>query len=143
MKHQNGFSLIEVLVALVIIAIMGSVVALNLVPTLDDAKVKSTQSEIYNLANAVTLFQTQQGFLPTQNQGLEALVREPTTPPLAPRYPQGGYLQSVEVPRDAWERPYIYLTPGRENQPFEILSYGADGLEGGRGADSDLSSVQQ
>jgi len=142
MKQKNGFSLIEVLVALVIIAIMGSVVALNLVNTTDDAKIKSTQAEIDTLANALTLYKVQQGFLPSQQQGIEALVRAPTSAPIPPRYPQGGYLQSIDVPLDAWGRPYIYLTPGRENQPFEIISYGADGLEGGSGADADLSNLQ-
>jgi general secretion pathway protein G len=141
MKGRNGFSLIEVLVALVIIAIMGSVVALNLVGTSDDAKVTSTRAEVNTLASALTLYQAQQGNLPTQQQGLEALVRKPTTSPIPPRYPQGGYLVSREVPGDAWERPYIYLTPGRDGQPFEIISYAADGQEGGTGANADISSA--
>jgi general secretion pathway protein G len=142
MNNKAGFSLIEVLVALVIVAIMGSVVALQLVGTGDEAKVTSTQAEVKTLATALTLFKTQQGFLPSQNQGLEALIREPTTPPLAPRYPAGGYLQSTTIPVDGWDNPYIYLIPGRENQPFEILSYGADGIEGGSGVNADISNVQ-
>lgn len=142
MKQKTGFSLVEVLVALVIIAIMGSVVVLNLVGTTDEAKITSTQAEIDTLASAVTLYKVQQGFFPSQQQGLEALIREPTTEPRPPRYPQGGYLQSVEMPLDGWDRPYIYLIPGRENQPFEIISYGADGLEGGSGADADLSNLK-
>ncbi|MEX2606417.1 MAG: type II secretion system major pseudopilin GspG [Kiritimatiellia bacterium] len=139
--QKNGFSLIEVLVALVIIAIMGSVVALNLVGTTDEANITSTRAEINTLAGALTLYQSQQGVLPSQQQGLEALVRAPTTPPAPPRYPQGGYLTSREVPTDAWGRPYVYLIPGRENEPFELISYGADGLEGGTGANADLSSA--
>lgn len=139
--RTHGFSLIEVLVALVIIAIMGSVVALNLVGTADEAKITSTRAEINTLASALTLYQSQQGNLPTQQQGLEALVQEPTTPPVPPRYPRGGYLTSREVPADAWGRPYVYLVPGRENEPFEIISYGADGLEGGTGPNADLSSA--
>lgn len=143
MKRTNthGFSLIEVLVALVIIAIMGSVVALNLVGTTDEAKITSTRAEVNTLASALTLYQSQQGTLPTQQQGLEALVRKPTTPPIPPRYPQGGYLVSRNVPTDAWGRPYVYLVPGRENEPFEIISYGADGLEGGTGPHADISSA--
>jgi len=141
MNRKSAFSLVEVLVALVIIAIMGSVVALNLAGTTDEAKIQSTQAEIDTLATAVTLFQAQQGFLPTQRQGLTVLVRPPVREPLAPRYPQGGYLQSSEVPTDAWENPYIYLTPGRDGQPYEIISYGADGIEGGTGPDADLSSA--
>ncbi|WFB36622.1 type II secretion system major pseudopilin GspG [Kiritimatiellota bacterium B12222] len=140
-QQKAGFSLVEVLVALVIIAIMGAVVALNLGGATDDAKINATQTEIKTIATAITLFKSQQGFLPTQTQGLEALVREPTTEPKPKRYPVGGYLQTVEVPKDAWDNPYIYLIPGRENQPFEIISYGADGLEGGEGVNADLSNL--
>jgi general secretion pathway protein G len=141
MNRKSAFSLVEVLVALVIIAIMGSVVALNLSGTTDEAKIQSTRAELDTLATAVTLFEAQQGFLPTQRQGLTALVREPTRDPLPPRYPQGGYLQSSEVPLDAWNRAYVYLTPGRDGQPFEIFSYGADGIEGGDGPNADLSTA--
>lgn len=141
MNTKRAFSLVEVLVALVIIAIMGSVVALNLAGTTDEAKIQSTRAELNTLSTALTLFQAQQGFLPTQNQGLNALVQAPTREPLAPRYPQGGYLQSREVPQDAWENPYIYLTPGREGQPYELISYGADGIEGGTGPNADLSTA--
>ena len=139
--NKDGFSLVEVLVALVIIAIMGGVVMLNLAGTTDEAKIQGTRAELDNLANAMTLFQAQQGFLPTQRQGLSALVKEPTLEPLPPRYPQGGYLQSTDVPLDAWENPYVYLIPGRDGQPYEIISYGADGLEGGTGPDADLSTA--
>ena len=141
-RSRHGFSLVEVLVALVIIAIMGSVVALNLSGSTDQAKVTSTQAELDTLSAAVILFQAQQGFLPTQQQGLDALINAPQSEPLAPRYPQGGYLQSREVPLDGWERPYVYLIPGRSGEPFEIFSYGADGLEGGSEADADLSTTE-
>lgn len=140
MNTKSAFSLVEVLVALVIIAIMGSVVVLNLAGTTDEAKIQSTNAELNTLTSAITLFQAQQGFLPTQRQGLDALVQAPTREPLAPRYPQGGYLQSSEVPRDAWDRPYVYLTPGRNGEPYEIISYGADGIEGGEGPNADLST---
>jgi general secretion pathway protein G len=140
MKSKAAFSLVEVLVALVIIAIMGSVVALNLAGTTDEAKIQSTRAELDTLASAITLFQAQQGFLPTQRQGLQVLVQEPTREPLAPRYPQGGYLQSTDIPTDAWDNPYVYLTPGRDGQPYEIISYGADGIEGGSGPNADLST---
>jgi general secretion pathway protein G len=140
-RGRQGFSLIEVLVALAIIAILGGVVALNLVGVTEDAKVKSTRAELQTLTTALTLFQAQQGFLPTQQQGLAALVEAPTTPPLAPRYPPGGYLMSRELPRDAWERPFVYLQPARDGRPFEVISYGADGLQGGTGANADLSTA--
>ncbi len=138
---KQGFSLVEVLIALVIVAIMGAVVALNVIGSADEAKGTATRAQIKTLASALSLFKSQQGFLPTQTQGLEALVRAPASPPLPPRYPQGGYLDSRNVPADAWNRPFVYLVPGRDGLPFEIISYGADGMEGGDGADSDLSSA--
>lgn len=137
---RAGFSLIEVLVAVVIVAIMSTVVALNLVGTADEARVTQTRAQLTTLETALVQYKSQQGFLPTEAQGLEALVREPQTPPVPPRYPAGGYLGSREVPLDGWERPFLYLVPGRDNQPFEVVSYGADGFEGGTGADADLST---
>ena len=138
--NKAGFSLAEVLVALIIVAIMSTVVALNLADTAEEARITGTRAQLNTLETALVQFKSQQGFLPTEAQGLEALVREPTTPPLPPRYPQGGYLSSREVPADGWERPFLYLVPGRDNQPFEVISYGADGFEGGTGADADLST---
>jgi general secretion pathway protein G len=138
--NRDGFSLIEVLVALVIVAIMSTVVALNLAGTADEARVTSTRSQLATLKTALIQYKSQQGFFPTEAQGLEALVREPETPPVPPRYPQGGYLGSREVPVDGWERPFLYIVPGRDNQPFEVISYGADGFEGGTGADADLGT---
>ncbi len=138
---RAGFSLVEVLIALVIVAILGGVVALNLVGTTDEAKITGTRTQIQVLSTALKLYNAQQGQLPTQSQGLEALLRAPTQPPIPPRYPQGGYLESRTVPLDAWGRPFLYLVPGREGQPYEIISYGADGIPGGQGKDADLSNA--
>jgi general secretion pathway protein G len=138
--RKQGFSLVEVLVALVIVAIMSTVVAVNLIGTSSEARVASAQSQLANFETALSLYNTQQGTLPTLRQGLAALVEAPAVPPLPPRYPQGGYLNSSSVPDDPWGNPYIYLTPGRNGEPFEVISYGADGLEGGEGFDADLST---
>lgn len=140
MRNKDGFSLIEVLVALVIIAIMGSVVAINLSGATDEARIQSTQAQLDNFATAMTLFKTKHGFFPTQQQGLDALVQAPTREPLAVGYQEGGYLDSTTIPMDAWGNPYIYLIPGRSGKPYEILSYGADGIEGGEGPNADLST---
>lgn len=139
MKSRSGFSLIEVLIAIVIVAIMGGLVALNL--DTDGPRVTRTRAQMDTLAQALRLYQAQQGALPTQQQGLEALVEKPTRPPRPPRYPEGGYLDSRRVPLDGWDRPFIYLIPGRTGEAFEIISYGRDGLEGGTGYDADLSTA--
>jgi general secretion pathway protein G len=143
MRHRDraGFSLVEVLIALVIVAILGGVVALNLVGATDEAKITGTRSQIQVLSTGLKLYQAQQGNLPTQGQGLDALVQAATQPPVPPRFPPGGYLDSRTAPNDAWGRPFLYLVPGRQGQPYEIISYGADGLSGGQGKDADLSSA--
>jgi len=138
---KHGFSLTEVLVALVILTIIGAIVAGSVAGQLERAKVDTTRIQIKTLADQLRLFQAQQGFLPTQQQGLQALVEAPTRPPLAPRYPSGGYLESRNVPADAWGNAFLYLIPGRNGTAFEIISYGADGIEGGTAADADLSSA--
>ncbi len=138
---KHGFSLIEVLIALVIVAIMGTMVALSLGGATDEARVVTTQSNIRTLSNALRLYQSQNGMFPTQEQGLEALVREPTRPPLPPRYQEGGYLDSRNLPLDAWDRPFVYLIPGRGGEAYEIISYGADGVQGGTGINAEISSA--
>ena len=141
-KNTSGFSLIEVLIALVIVAIMGALVGLSLGGATDEAKVVQTRAQINTLAEAVRLFNAQQNFYPTQQQGLQALVQEPTTPPRPPRYPSEGYLGRRTLPDDAWGRPFVYLIPGRAGEPFEILSYGADGMDGGTGVNAVISSSE-
>lgn len=140
MNAKQGFSLVEVLVALAIVAIMSAVVAVNVMGASDDARISSAKAQLGNFETALSLYNTQQGQLPTLRQGLAALVTAPTAPPLATRYPQGGYLNSNEVPLDPWKNPYVYFAPGRNGQPFEVVSYGADGLEGGEGTNADLST---
>jgi general secretion pathway protein G len=88
----------------------------------------------------VELFRAEQGQLPTQEQGLEALVRKPTLPPVPEKFPAEGYLNSPNLPPDPWKHPYIYLVPGRQNEPFEIISYGSDGEPGGQGDAADITS---
>jgi general secretion pathway protein G len=131
---------VEVLVALVIVGIMSAVVAINLVGKADEARRVRTQSQLVNLKTALIEYQGQQGAYPTEAQGLEALIREPTVPPVPRRFPPGGYLDSREVPLDGWDRPFLYLQPGRDGLPFEVISFGADGREGGEAYDADLST---
>lgn len=137
---KAAFSLIEVLIALVIIAILGAVVGLNLVNQPDEARIVSTRTQIQTIADGLKLYKSQQGSLPSSEQGLQALVSPSTVEPVPRNFPQGGYLSSREVPDDAWGNPFRYLIPGRNNEPFEVISFGADGEAGGEGADADLSS---
>ncbi len=82
----------------------------------------------------------EQNQVPTQQQGLKALCVKPDIAPIPDKYPEDGYLDSRNLPKDPWNRDYLYLVPGRSNETFEVISYGSDGEPGGTGTAGDLSS---
>lgn len=130
-----AFTLTEMLVVLVIIGLLAAIVGPRLFTRLDDAKQRTTMLQITNLAAAVDLFRIDMERLPTQEEGLSALV---TAPPDASNW-VGPYLARDRLPKDPWGNDYFYeLDPvaGR----YAIISYGADGRAGGDGAARDLRS---
>ena len=138
--RSSGFTLIEILVVIAIMAILATVVVVNVADKPGKAKVSAAMLQLKILHSAVQVFRTEQGTVPTQAQGLAALVARPTRPPIPEHYPQDGYLDGIAVPTDPWGEPYIYLVPGRHGESFEIISYGSDGERGGEGDARDLSS---
>ncbi|MBN1268169.1 MAG: type II secretion system major pseudopilin GspG [Kiritimatiellae bacterium] len=137
---SSGFTLIEILVVLIIITILAGVVSVSVLRKPGEARVAAARMQIKQLQTAVRLYHAEQNGFPTQNQGLEALVRKPSTDPVPKEYPAEGYLDSSEIPLDPWGNPYVYLVPGRKNEPFEVICYGSDGEPGGEGEAADLSS---
>ncbi|MBP7276411.1 MAG: type II secretion system major pseudopilin GspG [Kiritimatiellae bacterium] len=140
-RRRRGFTLTELMVALTIITIMTGVIALNVVKYVEKARVQRAVADVKVLAAAVMEYDADHRRYPTPEQGLEALVRKPTRPPVPAEYPAGGYLQTDNLPLDPWNRPYVYVTPGPEGRPFEILSLGRDGVVGGMGQDADISNL--
>ncbi len=138
---RAGFTLVEILVVIAIISLLAGVVLLNIAPQIGMGSQAAAKAQIQVLSSAATTYRMAHGRYPTQQQGLDALVRKPSQEPIPENYPDGGYLSGRTVPPDPWKRPYIYLIPGRQNENFEILSYGADGEPGGSSADADVSSV--
>ncbi|MBP1590100.1 MAG: type II secretion system major pseudopilin GspG [Kiritimatiellae bacterium] len=136
-----AFTLVEMLVVLAIISLLAGVVVLNVAPHLLAGSQGKAKAQIQVFTTALQTYRMEQGRYPTREQGLEALVQKPTIPPIPPRYPDAGYLGSRTLPLDPWDAPYIYLIPGRQGEAFEVLTYGADGEEGGTGADQDISSA--
>jgi len=130
----------EILVVVAIIGILVSIVAVNIGHKPSEARVDATRMDLRALQAALQMFKAEAGSFPTQEQGLDALIRKPARPPLPDPYPAGGYLQSVRLPRDAWGQPFIYLAPGRHSEPYEIISYGSDRAPGGTGYAEDLST---
>lgn len=140
-SRKTGFTLIEVLIVLVILVGLATLVSVNVVRHQAEARVRTAQVQIRQLQQAVNLYRAEQGRPPTQEQGLEALVRRPAIPPVPARYPEEGYLESRRLPRDPWGNEYVYLSPGRDGLPFEIISLGSDGETGGEGDAADISSA--
>lgn len=139
-RKTAGFTLVEILVVLAIISLLAGVVLVNVAPNLMMGQQATAKAQIKEFAGALATYQLAHGAYPTQRQGLDALVRKPSVEPIPANYPAGGYLAGRVLPLDPWKRPYLYMVPGRQNEPFEIFTYGADGEPGGSGADADISS---
>lgn len=139
-RANVGFTLLEILVVIMIIAILAGIVGINVAHHPGEAKVAAAKMQLKQLKHAVELYRLDQGRVPTTEQGLEALVSRPTREPIPANYPQEGYLESRTVPVDPWGNPYIYLSPGRHGEAFEIITYGSDGEPGGADDAADFST---
>ena len=135
-----GFSLLEVLIAITIVVILGSVVGINLLGLPQKQKVNAAKLQIENFKTAISVYEQDNGFIPTSQQGLAALVAPANTAPIPRHFAPGGYLDKSELPLDPWGNPYAYIVPGPAGKPFDIVCYGADGEEGGENFDADLSA---
>jgi general secretion pathway protein G len=142
-RYKKGFTLIEILVVIMIITILAGIVGESVLRKPGEARISAARMQIKQLQTAIQLYRTEQGFIPTQEQGLEALVTKPAVEPVPKNYPDEGYLESRKVPRDPWKNDYIYVVPGRHGEPFEIISYGSDGEPGGEHESADISSSEE
>jgi general secretion pathway protein G len=142
MNQKQGFTLIEILIAMTIIGILSGVVGLSVSGYLRKAKWEAARSQIKTFQTALQMYKAAHAQFPATSQGLEALCVAPVIPPIPRDYPPEGYLDSRKLPNDPWGNPYVYLVPGRKNEPYEIISYGSDGEEGGVGEAADISSGQ-
>jgi general secretion pathway protein G len=137
LRENRGFTLLEILVVIAILSILVAFVAPQFIGREDDARVTEAKVQIKSFETALNLFKIDNGFYPDTEQGLETLVDKPTTGKEAEKYRKGGYLMKRTLPKDPWGNPYIYISPGTEGN-FEIISLGADGMEGGEDYDSDI-----
>ena len=144
-KHKNskslekGFSLIEILVVLMIIGLLAAVVAINVLPSQDRARIDKAQTDIRIFEQALELYRLDMFSYPSEQEGLKALIEKPSNNKFSDRYRQGGYIRKLEL--DPWGNDYLYERPGKNNNPFEIISLGADGRKGGEGLDKDISNL--
>ncbi|MFQ5697479.1 MAG: type II secretion system major pseudopilin GspG [Myxococcota bacterium] len=132
-RPPKGFTLIEILVVVLIIGLLTTILATNLLGRADEAKIQLATTQLRNLERSLELYKIDNGRYPTQDQGLDALVHEPSTEPLPRHYPRGGYLRSDAL-TDPWGVPFRYRQPGERNPySFDLYSLGPDGVEGGDG----------
>jgi general secretion pathway protein G len=132
---QRGFTLVEMLVVITIIGLIMSLVGPRVLNYLGESKVKAAKIQLQSFSSALDLFYLDSGRYPSSSEGLTALVK----PAAGLATWNGPYVKGGVLPNDPWGRAYIYRSPG-ERSPYEIISYGADGQEGGTGAAADIST---
>lgn len=137
LNNQKGFTLIEIMVVVVILGILAALVVPRLLDRPEQARRTKAAVDIKSLEEALGLFKLDNGYYPSTDQGLQALVEKPETGRIPTKYAEGGYLK--KVPKDPWGNDYVYLAPGTRGD-FDIISYGADGEPGGEGNNADVQS---
>lgn len=131
LRRNRGFTLIEVMVVVVIIGLLAGLVGVNVFNRLKKAQVQTAMTQISNLSNALANFKLDNGYYPSTEQGLEALVQRPTVGRIPKSYASGGYLGQKSVPDDPWKNVYQYIYPGINNSDsFDLWSDGPDQEEG-------------
>jgi len=139
-NKQAGFTLIEIMVVVVIIGILASVVVPRIMDNPDKARVAKAKNDIQAIGSALDIYRLDNYVYPTTDQGLEALVSQPTSSPEPANWKQGGYIKKLS--KDPWGNEYLYLNPG-EHGEIDIYSLGADGAPGGNGPNKDIGSWDQ
>ena len=134
-RRTRGFTLVEILVVITIIGLIMALVGPRVINYLSEAKVKAAKIQIESFGSALDLYYLDAGRYPSSSEGLDALAQRPGG---AATW-NGPYLKGAAVPKDPWGHPYIYRSPG-EHGPYDIISYGADGQEGGTGTSADIVS---
>jgi general secretion pathway protein G len=134
-QAEKGFTLLELLVVLGIIAMLAGIVGPQVMKHMGASKTKAAKVQVEDLAAALDMYKLDVGKYPTSEQGLLALVEKPAG---SSRW-NGPYLRKEKVPQDPWIQPFHYASPGQHGK-FDLYSFGADGKEGGEGEDQDLNS---
>lgn len=135
-SRQQGFTLIEVLVALALLGLIYALVGPRVIDLLSRGNQRAASFQIENFKTTLDLFRLDVGRYPTEREGLAALVENPGG---LQRW-AGPYLSENRVPDDPWGRAYVYRVPGPDGLAYGILSLGADGTEGGEGENQDVTS---
>ena len=138
-KRANGFTLVELMVVIVILGLLATLVALTVLPNLGKANDQKAKADIATLDQALELYRLNNLAYPSTGDGLQALVKPPSSLTDPTRYQAGGYIK--KLPNDPWGRPYLYSSPGQHGT-FDISTLGADGAPGGTGENADIGNWQ-
>ncbi|MHB1299554.1 MAG: type II secretion system major pseudopilin GspG [Burkholderiales bacterium] len=136
-REQEGFTLIEIMVVIVILGILAALIVPKVMSRPDEARRVAARQDIGTIMQALHLYRLDNHRYPTTEQGLQALVTKPTADPVPPNWKADAYLD--RLPRDPWGNPYQYLNPGVHGK-IDVFSFGADGAPGGEGNDADIGS---
>lgn len=135
MRKQSGFTLIEVIVVLVILGILASIVAPNVIGNVDKSRVVKAKQDIRAIESALQMYRVDNFKYPSTDQGLQALVDKPTSGDEAKNWQKGGYIP--KLPKDPWQNDYQYISPG-ESGDYDLYTLGADGVAGGEDYNADI-----
>lgn len=134
---QAGFTLIEIMVVVFILALLAGIVVPRIMGRTDEARRTAAKVQIKNIEEGLHLYKLDNGMYPSTEQGLPALITKPTIGAIPQHYREDGYLP--KVPKDPWGHDYVYISPGGHGD-FDLMSYGGDGETGGDAKDADIES---
>ena len=139
-RNNAGFTLIELMVVIIILGLLAAIVMPRIVGETDKARYGAALAQMRILEDAVKRYKLDNGLFPSTEQGLDALVRRPSVGVIPRNWPEGGYLDKQDMPRDPWGNVYVYISPGQHSPDYDLKSFGADGLEGGDSYNADIES---
>jgi len=138
LKSQKGFSLMEILIVITLIALAGTFVVNQLLARLDEGNINGAKIQMNAFKQLLEDYRRYCNQYPATEQGLEALISKPSLAPECKNYPASGFIQGGKVPADPWGNSYLYESDGTK---YTVTSLGSDGAEGGEGSKADIKST--